>query len=244
MKLIASLFMYLKITQQMGLKYMLFRASYELKKKSGYLEVKFPTVLKETELQSLDNWKINAQLFFQWDINSISKPSEIGITELNQNVDCIKKGDIQYFSGKRYNTPLDEWHLNPLTGYTYSRTKHWTQISEFTKEAGDIKFVWEKARFSWVYDFIRNDQHTNSDSSVFVFNSIDSFINQNPINQGPNYICSQEISLRVLNWTFALDYYKESIALDQNRFDRIMKSINAQIVHVYSNINFSRKSVV
>lgn len=227
----------------MGLRYMVFRVAYELKKKSGYLKVKFPSVLEEVKFPSLDNWKINAQPFFQWEFSSPVKIADIEMDLLGRKVERLKEGKMQYFSSKWYKMGLDEWHYNPISKHTYSKTKHWTQIPEFTNEAGDIKYVWEKARFSWVYSFIRYDQYSNQDSSEFVLSSIESFIHHNPINRGPNYICSQEISLRVLNWVYALYFYKDSVALTEDRFNRIINSINAQITHVYSNINFSRIAV-
>ena len=234
---------YLKLTQQMGFRYMVFRAWYELQKKTGLLQRKFPTVTNEVILPTLKEWKINQKSFFQCNLENLAKLDTDEFEILKRRVARFKEGEIELFGGKAYQVPLEEWNLNPLTGFKYSNTLHWSKISEFTKEAGDIKYVWEKARFSWVYSFIRYDQYSSQDSSKFVFDTIWSFIDNNPINQGPNYICSQEISLRVLNWTFALYYYKDSMALDQNIFDKIMESINAQITHVYSNINFSRIAV-
>lgn len=227
----------------MGLKYMVFRVAYELKKKSSYLKVKFPTVLKEIKFSSFEKWKINAQSFFQWEVSSPVKLTGIEMELLSRNVERFREGEMQYFSSKWYKMGIDEWHYNPFSKHTYSKTKHWAQIPEFTNEAGDIKYVWEKARFSWVYSFIRYDQYSNQDSSEFVLSSIESFIDHNPINQGPNYICSQEISLRVLNWIYALYFYKDSVALTEERFNGILNSVNAQITHVYSNINFSRIAV-
>ena len=68
----------------------------------------------------------------------------------------------------------------------------------------------KKHDFLFLYDVIRYDYHFEDDQSAYVFKEIEDFITKNPINQGPNYKCSQEISLRVLNWTFALYYYKDS----------------------------------
>ena len=63
------------------------------------------------------------------------------------------------------------------------------------------------------------------DQSKLVFSEINDFINKNPINQGPNYKCSQEISLSVLNWTFALYYYKDSKNLKNDLFEIIALKI-------------------
>ncbi len=81
------------------------------------------------------------------------------------------------------------------------------------------------------------------DQSEPVFGEIDSWIAANPVNCGPNWRCSQEISLRVLNWTFALHYYKNAPALTSERFARIIQSIYHQVQHVAAHIRFSRIAV-
>ncbi len=94
-----------------------------------------------------------------------------------------------------------------------------------------------------MYDIIRYDYHFDKDCGELVFSEIISWINANPVNCGPNYRCSQEISLRVLNWTFALYYYRESPCLTKDVFDKIQFAIYWQMDHVYKNINFSRIAV-
>jgi hypothetical protein len=136
-----------------------------------------------------------------------------------------------------------DWITNPESNYKYDSSKHWTEIADYSNKAGDIKYVWEKSRFSYLYDIIRYDYHFEKDCSAFIFSEILSWITSNPINQGPNYRCSQEISLRVLNWTFALNYYKYSTNLTNEIFDKIQFAIYWQMDHVYRNINFSRIAV-
>ncbi|MDR1403214.1 MAG: heparinase II/III family protein, partial [Tannerellaceae bacterium] len=65
----------------------------------------------------------------------------------------------------------------------------------------------------------------------------------NPINQGPNYKCSQEISLRLLNWIFAVYFYKHSPCLTETFFQRMVHYIYWQLHHIDKNINFSRIAV-
>ena len=66
--------------------------------------------------------------------------------------------------GKNYN-----WITNPDTGFKYDINKHWTEIADYSKEAGDIKYVWEKSRFSFLYDIIRYDYHFNEDCATICF---------------------------------------------------------------------------
>src|SRR5690606_37170125 len=124
-----------------------------------------------------------------------------------------QRGQIKFFGGKlvklgeRY-----DWITNPDTQFKYDISRHWTEVQTLDPNAGDIKYVWEKSRFCFLYTIIRYDYHFKEDQSEFALNEIISWIDRNPLNKGPNYACSQEISLRLLNWTFALYYYKNAPA--------------------------------
>ncbi|MBX9853871.1 MAG: heparinase II/III family protein, partial [Cytophagaceae bacterium] len=132
-----------------------------------------------------------------------------------------------------------DWVTNPQTGYRYDINKHWTEIETIDTKAGDIKYVWELSRFSYLYTIIRYDYHFKEDQSEFAINKMLSWIDKNPLNQGPNFACSQELAIRILNWAFALYYYKNAPALTEERFQKIINSIYWQAKHVRGNINFS-----
>ena len=227
----------------MGLRYVGFRISHELRSRTGMLKRKFPVNPEVASFISLNQWKKQSHSFFFKDKSAINLP--INPSESLQIwFENYELGKMLFFShswldlGKEY-----DWVTNPDTGFKYDQHKHWTEIADFSKEAGDIKFVWEKARFSFLYPIIRHDYHFNQDHAAIVFKEIDSFIDHNPINCGPNYRCSQEMSLRVLNWTFALHYYKHSEILTDELFQKIMHTIYWHLKHVYDNINFSRIAV-
>jgi hypothetical protein len=163
---------------------------------------------------------------------------------LRTTAENIFEGHIPFFSSLTYPLGVNyDWVTNPDNGYRYDIGRHWTDINDFSSEAGDIKFVWEKSRFSYLYAVIRYDFHHGCDCSGFVIREILSWIDANPLNCGPNYKCSQEISLRILNWTFALYYYRNSDTLDERSFQKIINIIYWQLRHVYDNIDFSRIAV-
>lgn len=227
----------------MGMRYVFFRMFYTLKTKLGWQKKAFPIQPEFKEYITLKGWKQNLAPFFFYgkEIKGLNKtPSEV----LKNNLEDLKKGRYTFFNKTKIDIGTDyDWLTNPLTGYKYNIDKHWSEIQDLSSKAGDIKYVWEKARFSFLYDVIRYDYHFNKDESDFVFKEIEGFIDKNPINQGPNYKCSQETSLRVLNWTFALYYYKDSENLTSELFTKIMHSIYWQIHHIYHNIHFSRITV-
>ena len=231
------------ISSNMGLRYILFRFFYLIKTKLGWQKRVFPTNPEFKKYIRLEDWKDNLPHFFFYgkDIIGLKKKSD---KLLKSNFEDIKKGIFTFFNKLKIDLGSDyDWVTNPLTNYKYDVNKHWSEIQDFSIKPGDIKYVWEKARFSFLYDVIIYDYNFDKDQSEFVFNQIEDFIDKNPINQGPNYKCSQEISLRVLNWTFALYYFKDSEYLTEILFDKIMHSIYWQIHHVYKNIHFSRVAV-
>jgi len=231
------------LISNMGLRYLFFRIFYTIKTKLGWQKKAFPTQPKVSEFTTLENWKNNLPPFFFYgkDIPNLPKQEKEILAETFKD---IQKGIFTFFNktkiklGTEYN-----WLVNPSTSYRYNINKHWSEVQDLSKEAGDIKYVWEKARFSFVYDVIRYDYHFKDDQSEYIFKEIEDFIEKNPVNQGPNYKCSQETSLRVMNWTFALYYYKDSSNLTEALFQKIMHNIYWQIHHVYHNIHFSRITV-
>lgn len=229
--------------QNMGIRYVSYRIVLLITKKLGFLKKKFPVNPKQTTFITLSDWKksapkflINSREELKFDIN----PNEI----LKEEAQKILNGQICFFSHDWKNLGLDyDWVTNPETNYKYDIHLHWTQIPDFNKKNGDIKYVWEKSRFTFLLKIIRYDYHFNEDNSEFVFSQIESWIVENPINQGPNWVCSQEISLRIYNWLFSLYFYQNSNALTEERFQKIMHVIYWSLQHVNKHINFSRIAV-
>jgi len=233
----------INLVGNMGWRYISFRARYELLLRSGLLKKKYPVAPIFKQYVTLEEWKNQHGKFF-FDGKESLAFARNARPELKDIFTNIKDGKLLLFNsiltdlGKDY-----DWVTNPDSGYHYDIHKHWTEIADYSKEAGDIKFVWEKSRFSFIYDIIRYDYHFNEDCGKMVFDDILSWIKSNPVNCGPNYQSSQEIALRVLNWTFALYYYKNSRFLTDEVFGKIQYAIYWQMDHVYKNIDFSRIAV-
>lgn len=232
-----------QILKNMGWRYVIFKIYFDFQKRTGLLKRKFPTNQPLKTFISLGEWKNVAKPFFfeSKEKLSINRNSD---DSLARNANDILDGKTLFFSATLFNLGADyDWLTNPDTAFKYDINKHWTEINDLNKLAGDIKYVWEKSRFSYLYTLIRHDYHFQVDHSEKIIDDIISWIDANPINQGPNYVCSQEISLRIFNWAFTLYYYKNSKNLTEERFRIIMNSIYWQTKHVYENIHFSRIAV-
>lgn len=223
----------------MGLRYTLYRLSYELRRKLGVLAKTFKTDTPSREFISLADWRSLEFPFFFQRKEDLAFDQEL-TDSLKNRVSNIKKGIIRFFSAQDVNLGVNyDWVTNPDTGYTYDKNLHWSKI-ETLSASGDIKYVWEKSRFCYLADLIKYDKATGESQAEFVFAELDSWIEANPQNCGPNYVCSQEISIRLLNWSFALVYYRDAMELTSERLQRYVDAIYKQIKHVEQNINFSR----
>lgn len=227
----------------MGFRYTLYRVSHIIKSKLGILKIRHPKNPSLKKFISLDVWKDMDNTFIIEDREKINFEKRPNIA-LKEKATKILNGEICFFNsqwqnlGKSYN-----WITNPDTNYTYDITKHWSEICDFNPLNGDIKYVWEKSRFTHLLTLMRYDYHFNDDNAVFVFTEIESWIDANPINQGPNWKCSQEISLRLFNWIYVLTFYKNSSAFSQALWFKIQNVIYWSLHHVYHHINFSRIAV-
>jgi hypothetical protein len=222
---------------------MAFRSVYELQRKSGRLKRNFPEAPPFKRYISLEEWKASPVRFFFSSREDISIP-KLQLPGLEERYRQLRRGQFSFFNG----IVLDlgeshNWMRNPDTGYVYDANRHWTTINDYSREAGDIKYVWEKARFAYLYDIIRYDYHYGEDCSAWVLSEILSCIDANQVNCGPHYKCSKEINVGLLNWTFAPFYYRNAPALTEEVFDKIQYAIYWQLHHVYENIHFSRIAV-
>lgn len=231
----------LQLISNMGLRYFAYRISHELEKKLKLVKKKYPVNPPQVQFVSLEQLKKSASFVLGQQQSAMPKnPSPA----LEEKAKRILNGEIRFFNHEWKKLGLDfDWITNPDSGFRYDGKKHWSEIQDFSASSGDIKFVWEKSRFSYLLTIMRNDFHFGQDHSEFVFSEIESWIEANPVNQGPNWKCSQEISLRIFNWCFLLDFYKHSEALTEARWNKIQQVIYWSLHHVYHNINFSRIAV-
>lgn len=233
----------LPILKSMGLRYVVFRAWHEFTRKTGLMKRAFPTRSDAVSI-SIGQFVTQAPQFLPMHSSDIPYSIEER-TLLAAEQKRITNGEYPFFSGQYFSTKQNDWLTNPKNGYKYNHLTHWTDIADIDPAAGDIKFVWEQARFCWAYTLLRSDRILGTDSARFLFDSILSFINSAPNNCGPHWRCGQEIALRVVNWITILFTYRErlNILLNDSEFELIIKSIHSQIRHVFQNRRFARIAV-
>lgn len=122
--------------------------------------------------------------------------------ELMKQADQVVSGRLLYYSHHwMEQSAPPNWFLNPFNGKECLETQsHWTQISDFSPELGDIKNVWEASRFSWLGILAR--AYAVSGKHIY-FDTLNQWLSdwmeKNPVNKGPNWKCGQETSYRVFS---------------------------------------------
>lgn len=95
------------------------------------------------------------------------------------------------------------WQRNPFADTSPFPLTHWSQLDEFG--AGDIKIVWETSRFGWVYTLVRAYWRTGDERyAAWFWQLVEDWMTHNQPNQGVNWKCGQETSLRVMACCFGL----------------------------------------
>lgn len=128
-------------------------------------------------------------------------------------------GRIKAFSSVDldYGFPI-KWNYSPVTKKEVSLSDKWYTIPDFDTERGDIKIIWEASRFTHFYLFTRAYLLTGERKYYDAFRSqLADWIKENRYSYGPNFKCSQECSLRMINVLMNYSVFEaEGIATKQD----------------------------
>jgi len=121
--------------------------------------------------------------------------------------DELLRGRMNYFSvhAQKIGNPPD-WFLNPFEKKRHPQSaRHWSEIEDFRAEAGDIKVIWEMSRFSWAPVLARAWRISGDARYLSTLQMwMQDWRRCNPPNTGPNWMCGQEASIRLINALLAL----------------------------------------
>lgn len=224
--------------RELGFVGTLARSSWEFKTRSGLLSV---TASSHPESGRL------AEGFF-------TPPGEAAIalrslfaedaTRLLDDAVEAAHGRLKAFGNWRadYGQPL-KWHLNPVNGRAFRRLPHWSRIYADQGYTGDIKLAWEAGRFPQCFHLGRGAAFYPEAAEEFgraAEDQILQFIVANPVNHGVQWASGQEVALRLLAWTFAMDVLPR---FSTGSLDQIAAHIAASTQYVEDHIEYAQRSV-
>jgi hypothetical protein len=105
--------------------------------------------------------------------------------------------------GRPVGEPSDappDWKVNALTGARVGNADaRWDHVTAFCPTVGDIKAVWEASRFDWAVTFAQRAVLRERGALDRLNAWLADWFDQNPAYRGPNWMCGQEASIRVLH---------------------------------------------
>jgi len=124
-----------------------------------------------------------------------------------READDLLNGKASYFSAHvcEIDTPPD-WFFDPFAKSRHPRRdSYWSDIKDFDNDVGDIKSVWEMSRFTWATVFARAWRASGDRRyGLALLHWTEDWWQRNPPNVGPNWMCGQESSIRLMNILVAL----------------------------------------
>lgn len=115
--------------------------------------------------------------------------------------DALTRGRLEYFGSLSVEagSPPD-WFHDPYAESDFAdRLYHWSGYSDFGA-GGDIKVIWEPARFGWCLLLVQAAIATGDERYIHTANAwLADWQKKNPPNAGPNWMCGQETSIRLLH---------------------------------------------
>ncbi len=98
----------------------------------------------------------------------------------------------------------DGWLRHPVTGAARSGDAPWWEAPHLDPGFGDIKDLWEPARFAWTYDLVRAWLLTGDDRYAATFHArFANWADASPPFRGPHWSCGQESSIRAAALLYA-----------------------------------------
>ena len=119
-----------------------------------------------------------------------------------------------------------EWRTHPITHYEHGIDEPWFRIAHYNDEAGDVKDVWEPARFAWAYDLMRGFMLTGNDAYARKFwEATEAFLDGNPPFMGLQWSCGQETSIRAIAWLWAESIFASAPSSTAERMTRLRRAL-------------------
>lgn len=141
--------------------------------------------------------------------------------------------------------PID-WHLNPIDHTRWDSTQHFSKVLRDVGAQGDVKLAWEAGRFPQAYHLARAaafEPERARGWAEALDEQIASFLRETPYPRGIHWASSQEVTIRLAAWLFALSATRD-VARDRAALtDAITRYAWTSGHHLADEIGYARHAV-
>ncbi|MBA4135869.1 MAG: hypothetical protein C0518_00975 [Opitutus sp.] len=214
---------YLALVRHLGIGWALFRFSYAMRRRLGGLR----------RLTPLRTWSELPSPTWRSGPPEATRPADVGNS--TAQADEILRGRFRLFSHRAVDAGFPpDWNRNQLSGETAPADRHWSELGDFA--FGDIKGVWELSRFSWAFALVRAHRWTGEERYADAFWKLFAdWCERNPPNRGPNWMCGQEATFRLMAVLFAA----ENLSVPIERSEALARFVVASGRRIAANIDYA-----
>lgn len=140
-------------------------------------------------------------------------------------------------SGEVHLDPID-WHTDFKSGYKWPKGKFYKKYKQVDLyNNADIKVPWELSRchhllcLGEAYLITKDEKYAQE-----VIDQILNWIEENPLMYSINWTCSMDVSIRAVNWLFAVNMIIDSSRVSDDLVCRIYKSFFEHGFFIYNNL--------
>ncbi len=220
-----------RAARQLGVSQTAWYAWYQLLLRSGYL--RRATVSPPPEEALSAAWVKRIPLPSPDTLRDIL--GEEGVAQARAAADEVAEGKIRLFGGPAV----------PLKLALPPDLPHWTRTdtAALLRELRlpDVKYLWEPARFGWVFPLGRGWRLTGNPVYAAAFwEHAETFWESNPPYRGPNWESAQEVALRLMALAWAGAVFAQAPASTPRRMARLRRSLAVHAARIPPTLAYAR----
>lgn len=219
----------IQILTHLGPGWVGFRAGYALRRRTGGLERRTPARPWPSPVDPAMDEPPGRATF---------RPALVG-QGCVEDAEGVLRGCYPYFSYHRVEAGRrPEWGRSPWSGVTAPMDRHWSRLGDAAH--GDIKLIWELSRFGWAFPLVRAHALTGEQRFVAGFWELfEHWLQGNPPNQGPNWMCGQEAAIRLFAATFARHAFAGSAESTPTREGLFRSFVQITGERIFGNLDYA-----
>jgi hypothetical protein len=158
---------------------------------------------------------------------------EIANDAMNNHFELLGSGKIKL-------DPIN-WHIDFKSGYVWDNGLFYKKykIIDINNDA-DVKLPWELSRASFflslgqAYLLTKDDKYANK-----IVQLISHWIDENKLMHSINWTCTMDVSIRAVNWMYALNMIVDSAALTYEVIAKVHRSLLEHGFYIFNNLEKS-----
>lgn len=232
----------------MGPFWVCFQLYYRAKKKFLSFCFRFTSAeVHQSEVARINEESLAKLRFFSTELldtqrnaTNIAYEQNFDINAVMAEAERISRHQFTFFSRHRISIqPPIQWQYDYMHGIDHGNHHFWTDA--YRPAHGDIKCVWEINRFTWIIPLLKASLLSADESHAeYFWQWYSDWVEQNPVNTGVNWVCGQEVSIRLLMILFAISVFRMDEDKSVMSLEAVSNSISQMASRVYRNTSYAK----